>query len=82
MLKWVQDYIRYVEKHSLNFNRDVRDNIRQIEEFRNVTELLDPLEYEDYHEFIGCGRGYKKVLKKLLSWQKDNTGTIDLLSCF
>lgn len=32
MLKYITDYIKYVEKYPLNFNRDVRDNIRQIKE--------------------------------------------------
>ena len=32
MLKYITDYIKYVEKYPLNFYRDVRDNIRQIKE--------------------------------------------------
>ena len=36
-----------------------------LEELQNVTDLLDPLEYEDYHEFIGCGRGYKNSIEEI-----------------
>ena len=35
------------------------------QELEYVTELLDPLEYEDYHEFIGCGRGYKNSIEEI-----------------
>lgn len=35
------------------------------EDLENVIELLDPLEYEDYHEFIGCGRGYKNSIEEI-----------------
>lgn len=36
-----------------------------LEELQNVTDLLDPLEYEDYHELIGCGRGYKNSIEEI-----------------
>ena len=36
-----------------------------LEELQSVTDLLDPLEYEDYHEFIGCCRGYKNSIEEI-----------------
>lgn len=52
MLKWVQDYIRYVEKHPLSFNRDVRDNIRQVKELLSRKSIVykeaDPIAFEQF----------------------------------
>lgn len=36
-----------------------------LEELQNVDDLLDPQEYEDYHELIGCGRGYKNSIEEI-----------------
>ena len=33
------------------------------EEIENVKILLDPIEYEDYHELLGVGRGYKNSIE-------------------
>lgn len=52
MLKWIQDYIKYVEKHPLSFNRDVRDNIRQVKELLNRKSIVykeaDPIAFEKF----------------------------------
>ena len=52
MLKWVQDYIKFVEKHPFNFNRDVRDNIRQIKELLSRKSIVykesDPIAFEQF----------------------------------
>ena len=52
MLKWVQDYIKYVEKHPLSFNRDVRDNIRQVKELLSRKSIVykeaDPIAFEQF----------------------------------
>lgn len=36
-----------------------------LEELQNVDDLLDLQEYEDYHELIGCGRGYKNSIEEI-----------------
>lgn len=52
MLKWIQTYIQHVEKHPLNFNRDVRDNIRQIKELISRKSIVykeaDPIAFEQF----------------------------------
>ncbi len=52
MLKWVTDYIKYAEKHYSNFNRDVKDNIRQIKELISRKTIFykdaDPLAFEQF----------------------------------
>ena len=52
MLKWVQDYIKFVENHPLNFNRDVKDNIRQIKELISRKNIVykeaDPIAFEKF----------------------------------
>lgn len=52
MLKWIQTYIQYVEKHPLNFNRDVRDNVRQIKELLSRKSIVykeaDPIAFEQF----------------------------------
>ena len=52
MLKWIKDYIEYVEKHPNNFNRDVKDNIRQIKELLSrktiVYKEADPIAFEQF----------------------------------
>ena len=40
MLKWVTDYITYVEEHPRNFNRDVKNNIRQIKELISRDDIF------------------------------------------
>ena len=52
MLSWVTSYIKYVEKHPLNFNRDVRDNVRQIKELLSRKSIVykeaDPIAFEKF----------------------------------
>lgn len=52
MLKWIQTYIQYVEKNPLNFNRDVRDNVRQIKELISRKNIYykeaDPIAFEKF----------------------------------
>ena len=51
MLKWVTDYISYVEKRPQDFNRDVKDNIRQIKELISRKSIVykeaDPIAFEE-----------------------------------
>lgn len=52
MLKWIKDYIEYVEKHPNNFNRDVKDNVRQIKELLSrktiVYKEADAIAFEQF----------------------------------
>lgn len=52
MLKWIQEYIKYVEKRPQDFNRDVKDNIRQIKELigrKNIYyKEADPIAFEKF----------------------------------
>ena len=52
MLSWIQDYISYVEKHPNDFNKDVKNNIRQIKELitRKGIEYkqADPVAFEKF----------------------------------
>lgn len=52
MLKWIKDYISYHEKHPLEFNRDVADNIRQIKELISRKDIYykeaDPIAFEKF----------------------------------
>lgn len=51
MLKWITTYIEYVKKHSQDFNRDVKDNVRQIEELIKRKDIVykdaDPTAFEE-----------------------------------
>lgn len=51
MLKWVTDYISYVKKHPQDFNRDVKDNVRQVEELIKRKNIFykdaDPTAFEE-----------------------------------
>ena len=52
MLKWIKDYISYVEKRPQDFNRDVKDNIRQIKELISRKNIVykeaDPIAFEKF----------------------------------
>lgn len=52
MIKWIKDYISYVEKRPQDFNRDVKDNIRQIKELINRKNIVykesDPIAFEKF----------------------------------
>ncbi len=56
MLKWIKDYISYVEKRPQDFNRDVKDNIRQIKELigrKNIVyKEADPIAFEKFCRFF------------------------------
>ena len=51
MLKWITDYISYVEKRPQDFNRDIKDNIRQIKELISRKTIFykesDPIAFEE-----------------------------------
>lgn len=51
MLKWITDFISYVKKHPQDFNRDVKDNVRQIEELIKRKDIVykdaDPTAFEE-----------------------------------
>lgn len=68
--KEFQEMIYKRENHNqdkISFAVEQLEKVKEklLEELQNVTDLLDPLEYEDYHEFIGCGRGYKNSIEEL-----------------
>lgn len=50
MLKWIQDYIKYVEKKPNDFNQDIKNNIRQIKELLARPNIeykeSDPIAFE------------------------------------
>lgn len=52
MLKWIKTYITYIERHPQNFNRDVKDNIRQIKELIGRKDIVykeaDPIAFEEF----------------------------------
>lgn len=56
MLKWIKDYISYVEKRPQDFNRDVKDNIRQVKELitrKNIVyKEADPIAFEKFCRFF------------------------------
>lgn len=51
MLKWITTYIEYVKKHPQDFNRDVKDNVRQVEELIKRKNIFykdaDPTAFEE-----------------------------------
>ena len=40
MLKWITDYIRYVENRPQDFNEHVKNNVRQIKELISRKEIF------------------------------------------
>lgn len=52
MITWIQDYISYVEKHPNDFNKDVKNNIRQIKELITrkgiAYKQADPVAFEKF----------------------------------
>ena len=52
MLKWITDYIKYVENRPQDFNRDVKDNVRQIKELISRKTVFykeaDPIAFENF----------------------------------
>ena len=52
MLKWIADYIDYVEKRPQDFNKDVKCNIRQIKELISRKNIVykesDPIAFEKF----------------------------------
>ncbi|MBR5223822.1 MAG: hypothetical protein IKV81_06640 [Clostridia bacterium] len=52
MLKWIKTYISHVERHPQNFNRDVKDNVRQIKELITRKDIFykeaDPIAFEEF----------------------------------
>ena len=59
--------IEHKNKVKISFAVEQLEKVKEklLEELRNVIELLAPLEYEDYHKFIGCGRGYKNSIEEI-----------------
>ena len=52
MLKWITDYIRYVENRPQDFNEHVKNNVRQIKELISRKEIFykeaDPIAFRDF----------------------------------
>lgn len=52
MRKWIDDYVRYVEKHPREFGRLVKDNVRQIKELLSRPDIYykeaDPIAFRDF----------------------------------
>lgn len=52
MRKWIDDYVKYVEKHPRRFGRLVKDNVRQIKELLARPDIFykeaDPLAFQDF----------------------------------
>ncbi len=52
MLCWITDYIKYVEKRPQDFNKDVKNNVRQIKELISRKNIFykeaDPLAFERF----------------------------------
>lgn len=50
MLRWITDYIRYVENRPKEFNEDVKNNVRQIKELLSRKDIFykeaDPLAFQ------------------------------------
>lgn len=63
----LNSFKEYYKNNKISFAIEQLEKVKEklLEELDNVTELLDPLEYEDYHEFIGCGRGYKNSIEEI-----------------
>lgn len=51
MLKWITTYIEYVAKHPQDFNKDVKDNVRQVKELISRKDIFykeaDPVAFEE-----------------------------------
>lgn len=56
MIEWVTDYIKYVETHPQDFNKDVKDNIRQIKELLSRKSIhykkADPVAFEEFSKMF------------------------------
>lgn len=52
MLKWIVDYIEFVEKYPQNFNLDIKNNVRQIKELISRKDIFykesDPIAFEKF----------------------------------
>lgn len=52
MLKWITDFFKYVEDHPFQYNKDVKDNVRQIKELlarKNVFyKESDPVAFREF----------------------------------
>jgi len=52
MLKWINDFVRYVEKHPREFGKLVKDNVRQIKELLSRPDIFykeaDPLAFQEF----------------------------------
>lgn len=52
MLKWITDYIKYVENRPYQFNEDVKNNVRQIKELISRKNIYykeaDPIAFEKF----------------------------------
>lgn len=54
-------------QYKISFAIEQLEKVKEklLEELQNVDDLLDPQEYEDYRELIGCGRGYKNSIEEI-----------------
>ena len=64
------------------FNQTAIDELEKVkvklnEEINNASVLLDPVEYEDYHELLGVIRGYKLSVDQIDQQIKSLKGETD-----
>ena len=56
MLKWITDYIRYVERHPREFGKLIKDNVRQIKELLSRPDIFykeaDPIAFQKFAEMF------------------------------
>lgn len=52
MLRWITDYIRYVENRPQDFNEHIKNNVRQIKELISRKDVFykeaDPIAFRDF----------------------------------
>lgn len=52
MLKWITDYFKYVEEHPLQYNKDIKNNVRQIKELLSRKSIFykdaDPKAFQKF----------------------------------
>lgn len=61
MRKWIDDYVKYVEKHPSKFGRLVKDNVRQIKELLSRQDIYykqtDPIAFQSFARLFKHRKG-------------------------
>lgn len=74
MLSWITDYIEHVEQHPQNFNRDVKNNIRQIKELISRKDIFykeaDPITFEEFARLFKHREGVKAGKPLILNMEQ------------